>query len=183
MQANEANAIPGWEIKVEPVDDEGKAEVGKSSAAVSRTTRSPPSCGQLPQRVPADQPVFAAAAPSSDLWRHGPGAHDGRRPGSRARTSRSSAPAPRTSSRASSPQFLLDQGIKSVATIHDKKTYGQGLTYFTRPSRPAAAPSSPPRRSTRTSPTTARSSPRSLRPSPRRSTAVSTRRPGRSRSR
>ena len=29
-------------------------------------------------------------------------------------------------------QFLLDQGIKSVATIHDKKTYGQGLvTYFT----------------------------------------------------
>ena len=29
-------------------------------------------------------------------------------------------------------KFLLDQGIKSVATIHDKKTYGQGLvTYFT----------------------------------------------------
>ena len=29
-------------------------------------------------------------------------------------------------------KYLLDQGIKTVATIHDKKTYGQGLvSYFT----------------------------------------------------
>ena len=32
MQANQENAIPGWEIKVEPVDDEGKADVGKNGA-------------------------------------------------------------------------------------------------------------------------------------------------------
>ena len=28
-------------------------------------------------------------------------------------------------------KFLIDQGIKNVATIHDKKTYGQGLVDFT----------------------------------------------------
>jgi branched-chain amino acid transport system substrate-binding protein len=38
--------------------------------------------------------------------------------------------------------YLLETGIKNVATIHDKKAYGQGLVAASpRPSRPAAAPS------------------------------------------
>ena len=46
-------------------------------------------------------------------------------------------------------KYLLDNGIKKVATIHDKKAYGQGLVQPSpRPSRAAAARSSAPRRST-----------------------------------
>ena len=103
MQANEANAIPGWEIKVEPVDDEGKPRSARTAwRSRPRTTRSPRVVvGNPNQRVPADPAGLRGRQHRPDLADNTPGAHDGRDLKSRP-TSRSSAPAPRTSSRASS---------------------------------------------------------------------------------
>ena len=63
QQANEANAIPGWEIKVEPVDDEGKADVGKNGATkLSADDEVAGVVGNLNSSVSQQtQPVFAAA--------------------------------------------------------------------------------------------------------------------------
>ena len=94
-------------------------------------------CRRQPQleRVPADPAGLRGRQHRPDLARqHGPVAHDGRRP----EVAALQVVLPGTCTTdiiqgwKFAAQFLLDQGIKSVATIHDKKTYGQGLvTYFT----------------------------------------------------
>ena len=63
MQANQENAIPGWEIKVEPVDDEGKADVGKNGATkLAADDLVAGVVGNLNSSVSQQtQPVFAAA--------------------------------------------------------------------------------------------------------------------------
>lgn len=135
MQANEANAVPGWEIKVEPVDDEGKAEVGKNGATkLASDDEVAAVVGNLNSSVSQQtQPVFAAAnivqiSPANT----GPALTMGADLKSRPYKSFFRTCTTDIIQGKFAAQFLLDQGIKSVATIHDKKTYGQGLvTYFT----------------------------------------------------
>lgn len=135
QQANEANAIPGWEIKVEPVDDEGKADVGKNGATkLSADDEVAGVVGNLNSSVSQQtQPVFAAAnivqiSPANT----GPSLTMGADLKSRPYKSFFRTCTTDIIQGQFAAQFLLDQGIKSVATIHDKKTYGQGLvTYFT----------------------------------------------------
>ena len=135
MQANEANAVPGWELKVEPVDDEGKAEVGKNGATkLASDDEVAGVVGNLNSSVSQQtQPVFAAAnivqvSPANT----GPSLTRGADGNSRPYKTFFRTCTTDITQGAFAAKFLLDQGIKSVATIHDKKTYGQGLvTYFT----------------------------------------------------
>ena len=135
MQANEENAIPGWEIKVEPVDDEGKADVGKNGATkLAADDEVAGVVGNLNSSVSQQtQPVFAAAnivqvSPANT----GPSLTRGADGNTRPYKTFFRTCATDITQGAFAAKFLLDQGIKSVATIHDKKTYGQGLVqYFT----------------------------------------------------
>ena len=135
MQANQENAIPGWEIKVEPVDDEGKADVGKNGATkLAADDLVAGVVGNLNSSVSQQtQPVFAAAnivqiSPANT----GPSLTRGADGKTRPYKTFFRTCATDITQGAFAAKFLLDQGIKSVATIHDKKTYGQGLVqYFT----------------------------------------------------
>ena len=135
MQANQQNAIPGWEIKVEPVDDEGKADVGKNGATkLAADDQVAGVVGNLNSSVSQQtQPVFAAAnivqiSPANT----GPSLTRGADGNSRPYKTFFRTCTTDITQGAFAAKFLLDQGIKSVATIHDKKTYGQGLVqYFT----------------------------------------------------
>lgn len=134
-QANESNAIPGWEIRVEPVDDEGKADVGKNGATkLAGMDDVAGVVGNLNSSVSQQtQPVFAAAnivqiSPANT----GPGLTRGADGNTRPYKTFFRTCTTDITQGAFAAKFLLDQGIKSVATIHDKKTYGQGLVkYFT----------------------------------------------------
>ncbi len=135
MQANKENAIPGWEIKVEPVDDEGKADVGKNGATkLAADDQVAGVVGNLNSSVSQQtQPVFAAAnivqvSPANT----GPSLTRGADGKTRPYKTFFRTCTTDITQGAFAAKFLLDQGIKSVATIHDKKTYGQGLVqYFT----------------------------------------------------
>jgi branched-chain amino acid transport system substrate-binding protein len=135
QQANEANAIPGWEIQVEAVDDEAKADVGKNGATkLAADDEVAGVVGNLNSSVSQQtQPVFAAAnivqvSPANT----GPSLTRGADGNTRPYATFFRTCATDITQGAFAAKFLLDQGIKSVATIHDKKTYGQGLVqYFT----------------------------------------------------
>lgn len=134
-QANEANAIPGWDIKVEPVDDEGKADVGKNGATkLAADDAVGGVVGNLNSSVSQQtQPVFAAAnivqvSPANT----GPSLTRGADGNTRPYKTFFRTCTTDITQGGFAAKFLLDQGIKSVATVHDKKTYGQGLVqYFT----------------------------------------------------
>lgn len=135
QQANAANAIPGWEIKVEAVDDEGKADVGKNGATkLAADDDVAGVVGNLNSSVSQQtQPVFAAAnivqvSPANT----GPSLTRGADGNTRPYKTFFRTCTTDITQGAFAAKFLLDQGIKKVATIHDKKTYGQGLVqYFT----------------------------------------------------
>lgn len=134
-QANDENAIPGWTIQVMPVDDEAKADVGKNGATkLAADDAVGGVVGNLNSSVSQQtQPVFAAAnivqiSPANTNPTLTRGADGKTRP---YKTYFRTCTTDITQG-AFAAKFLLDQGIKSVATIHDKKTYGQGLVnYFT----------------------------------------------------
>lgn len=131
-QANDTNAIPGWKISVEAVDDEGKAEVGKNGAtklasddqvigvvgnlnsSVSQQTQPVFSSAKITQISPANtNPSLTKGADTASPKRAYP---------TYFRTC--------TTDAVQGPfaaQYLISKGIMKVATIHDKKTYGQGL--------------------------------------------------------
>ena len=131
-QANDSNAIPGWKISVEAVDDEGKAEVGKNGAtklasddqvigvvgnlnsSVSQQTQPVFSSAKITQISPANtNPSLTKGADTASPKRAYP---------TYFRTC--------TTDAVQGPfaaQYLISKGIMKVATIHDKKTYGQGL--------------------------------------------------------
>ncbi|GAA6526708.1 branched-chain amino acid ABC transporter substrate-binding protein [Intrasporangium sp. DVR] len=135
QQANAANAIPGWEIKVEAVDDEAKADVGKNGATkLAADDEVAGVVGNLNSSVSQQtQPVFAAAnivqvSPANT----GPSLTRGADGNTRPYKTFFRTCTTDITQGAFAAKFLLDQGIKNVATIHDKKTYGQGLVqYFT----------------------------------------------------
>ncbi|HET7476821.1 MAG TPA: branched-chain amino acid ABC transporter substrate-binding protein [Dermatophilaceae bacterium] len=134
-QANESNAIPGWTLQVSPVDDEAKADVGKNGATkLAADDQVVAVVGNLNSSVSQQtQPVFAAAkitqiSPANT----GPTLTRGASLDSRPYKSFFRTCTTDIVQGAFAAKFLLDTGIKQVATIHDKKTYGQGLVkYFT----------------------------------------------------
>ena len=131
-QANDTNAIPGWKISVEAVDDEGKAEVGKNGATkLASDDQVIGVVGNLNSSVSQQtQPVFSAAkitqiSPANtnpSLTKGADTASPKRAYPTYFRTC--------TTDAVQGPfaaQYLISKGIMKVATIHDKKTYGQGL--------------------------------------------------------
>jgi branched-chain amino acid transport system substrate-binding protein len=131
-QANEKQTIPGWTLKIDAQDDEAKPDVGKNAAtklagddqvigvvgtlnsSVSQSVQPVLSGSQVVQVSPANtNPTLTKGADLANPKRPYPGYF---------RTC--------TTDSVQGPfgaKYLLDEGIKKVATIHDKKAYGQGL--------------------------------------------------------
>ena len=136
-QANEKKTIPGWTLELDAQDDQAAPDVGKNAAtklagdndvvavvgtlnsSVSQSVQPVLSGAQITQVSPANtNPTLTKGADLANPKRPYPGYF---------RTC--------TTDDVQGPfaaKYLLDQGKKKVATIHDKKAYGQGLvTAFT----------------------------------------------------
>src|SRR5664280_3688795 len=133
-QANASNAIPGWTLKVEAKDDQGVPDVGKNAAtAFAGEPAVAGVVGNLNSSVSqSTQPVLATAkivqvSPANTNTSLTQGANFSTAP------VRTYATYFRTCTTDSvqgpfAAQYLFTKaGLKKIATIHDKKTYGQGL--------------------------------------------------------
>ena len=133
-QANASKAIPGWTLKVEPKDDEGKPDVGKNAAtAFAGEANVAGVVGNLNSSVAqSTQPVLATAkivqvSPANTNPSLTQGAAFATAP------KRTYATYFRTCTTDAvqgpfAARYLYEKaGFKKVATINDKKTYGQGL--------------------------------------------------------
>jgi branched-chain amino acid transport system substrate-binding protein len=131
-QANERQTIPGWTLELDAQDDQATPDVGKNAAtklagddeviavvgtlnsSVSQSVQPVLSGAQITQVSPANtNPTLTKGADLANPKRPYPGYF---------RTC--------TTDSVQGPfgaKYLLDKGIKKVATIHDKKAYGQGL--------------------------------------------------------
>ncbi len=131
-QANAAGAIPGWTLELVAMDDEAKPDVGANAATslaadddvvgVVGTLNSGVAQSVIPildaahivQVSPANtNPTLTVGADPANPVR--PNANYFRT----ATTDAIQGPV--------AAQYLLDSGIKKVATVHNKGTYGQGL--------------------------------------------------------
>ena len=132
-QANDNKAIPGWTLQVEAIDDEGKADVGKNAAtAFAGKADIAGVVGNLNSSVAQNtQPVLAKAkivqvSPANTNPSLTQGAAFATAPKRTYDTYFRTC----TTDSIQGPfaaRYLFKAGIKEVATIHDKKTYGQGL--------------------------------------------------------
>lgn len=137
--ANENNSIPGWTIEVDAKDDEGKSDPGKNAATAFAGD---PSIGGVVGNLNSSvsqstQPVLASAnivqvSPANT----GPGLTQGADFATAPKRTYATYFRTCTTDAVQGPfaaRYLFEKaGIKKVATIHDKKTYGQGLvTAFT----------------------------------------------------
>ena len=138
-EANANNAIPGWTLKVKALDDEAKPDIGKNAAtsfagdasvggvvgnlnsSVSQSTQPVLSTAKIVQVSPANtNPTLTKGKD----WKTAPV----RTYPTYFRTVTTDAVQGPFAAR----YLFTTLGIKKVATIHDKKTYGQGLvTEFT----------------------------------------------------
>ena len=131
-QANESNAIPGWTLALDAKDDEGKPEPGKNAATqhasnddvvgVVGTLNSSVAAPVQPVLNTANIVMVSPANTNPTLTKGADPANPQRLYANYFRTC--------TTDAVQGPfaaQYLVEQGIKKVATIHDKKTYGQGL--------------------------------------------------------
>jgi branched-chain amino acid transport system substrate-binding protein len=131
-QANEKGTIPGWTLEVDAQDDQALPDTGKNAAtklagddevvgvvgtlnsSVAQSVQPVLSGANIAQISPANtNPTLTKGAKPETPQRSYPGYF---------RTC--------TTDDVQGPfaaKYLLEQGIKSVATIHDKKAYGQGL--------------------------------------------------------
>lgn len=131
-QANQTNAIPGWKLELAAEDDEAKPDVGKNAAtklagddqvigvvgtlnsSVSQSVQPVLSGATIAQISPANtNPTLTKGADLANPKRPYPGYF---------RTC--------TTDSVQGPfaaKYVYDSGIKKIATIHDKKAYGQGL--------------------------------------------------------
>ncbi|MDR1768367.1 MAG: branched-chain amino acid ABC transporter substrate-binding protein [Propionibacteriaceae bacterium] len=131
-QANASDAIPGWEIKIEPMDDEAKPDTGKNAAtklaaddtviAVVGTMNSSVAQPVAPVLNAADISMVSPANTSPALTK-------GADLNAPVRQNKSFFRLCASDDKQGpfAADYLLEQGIKKVATIHDKKVYGQGL--------------------------------------------------------
>ena len=132
-QANASNAIPGWTLKVEAKDDEAKPDVGKNAAtAFAAEANVAGVVGNLNSSVAqSTQPVLATAkivqvSPANTNPTLTQGADFKTAPKRTYDTYFRTC----TTDAVQGPfaaQYLFKAGITKVATIHDKKAYGQGL--------------------------------------------------------
>ncbi|HEU4546078.1 MAG TPA: branched-chain amino acid ABC transporter substrate-binding protein [Microlunatus sp.] len=131
-QANESGAIPGWTLELAAEDDEAKPDVGKNAATkLAGDDEVVGVVGTLNSSVAQSvQPVLAAAniamvspANTNPTLTQGPDlANPTRTYPNYFRTC--------TTDAVQGPfaaNYLIGEDMKDVATIHDKKAYGQGL--------------------------------------------------------
>ncbi len=131
-QANASNAIPGWKLELAAEDDQATPDVGKNAATkLASDDQVIGVVGTLNSSVAqVVTPVLAAAnivqvspANTNPTLTKGADPAAPKRPyANYFRTC--------TTDAVQGPfaaQYLLGAGIKKVATIHDKKAYGQGL--------------------------------------------------------
>src|SRR6478735_1695207 len=132
-QANESNAIPGWKIELAAEDDEAKPDVGKNAATklssddavvgVVGALNSSVSQSVTPVLQPARIVQVSPANTGPGLTMGADYATAAKRPYDNFfRTCTTDLIQGKVAA-----QYLLDSGIKKLATIHDKKIYGQGL--------------------------------------------------------
>jgi len=133
-QANANNAIPGWTLKVEPKDDEGKPDVGKNAAtAFAGETNVAGVVGNLNSSVAqSTQPVLATAkivqvSPANTNPSLTQGPNFATAPVRTYPTYFRTCTTDAVQGPFAAEYLYQKAGIKKVATIHDKKTYGQGL--------------------------------------------------------
>ena len=132
-QANDSKAIPGWTLKVEAKDDEAKPDVGKNAAtAFAAEPNVAGVVGDLNSSVSqSTQPVLATAkivqvSPANTNPTLTQGADFKTAPKRTYNTYFRTC----TTDAIQGPfaaQYMFKAGITKVATIHDKKAYGQGL--------------------------------------------------------
>lgn len=131
-QANDAGTLPGWTLEVAPKDDEAKPEPGKNGATqLASDDNVIAVVGTLNSSVAAPvQPVLNSAniamvSPANT----NPALTRGPNPDSPQRLYANYFRTCTTDSVQGpfAAQYLLEKGINKVATIHDKKAYGQGL--------------------------------------------------------
>jgi branched-chain amino acid transport system substrate-binding protein len=133
-QANDSNAIDGWKLEVVPKDDEAKGDVGANAAtslagddtvigvvgtlnsSVSQKVQPILSSAKITQVSPANtNPSLTQGA----NWVSAPARTY---PGYFRTCTTDAVQGPYAA------RYLFNKaGIKTVATVHDKKTYGQGL--------------------------------------------------------
>lgn len=133
-QANESNAIPGWTLELAAEDDEAKPDVGKNAATKLASDKDVIGVvGTLNSSVAQSvQPVLSGAkivqvSPANTNPALTQGADFAKSP---KRTYPSYFRTCTTDSIQGpfAARYLFEKaGIKEVATVHDKKTYGQGL--------------------------------------------------------
>ncbi|MDN5726817.1 MAG: branched-chain amino acid ABC transporter substrate-binding protein [Propionibacteriales bacterium] len=133
-QANDSGEFKGWKIEVAPADDEGKPEVAKNAATqlaadpevvgVVGTLNSSTAESVQPVLSSANIAMVSPANTNPTLTRGADPMNAPKRtyPGYFRTCTTDTIQGPFAA------RYLFEKaGIKEVATIHDKKTYGQGL--------------------------------------------------------
>jgi len=133
-QANEKNAIPGWKLELAAEDDQATPDVGKNAATKLASDKDVVGVvGTLNSSVAQSvQPVLAAAnitmvSPANTNPSLTQGADFATAP-KRAYPNYFRTCTTDSIQGPFAARYLFEKaGIKEVATVHDKKTYGQGL--------------------------------------------------------
>jgi branched-chain amino acid transport system substrate-binding protein len=133
-QANASNAIPGWTLQVESKDDQGVPDVGKNAAtAFASEANMAGVVGNLNSSVSqSTQPVLHSArivqvSPANTGPSLTRGANFATAPVRTYDTYFRTCTTDAVQGPFAAKYLFSKIGIKKVATINDKKTYGQGL--------------------------------------------------------